>query len=514
MAFVVLGTHEAPQRANNMAFQFTQHRSSRRDFARAMTSAPLILGMGAAGSGGAASGSMESLGSKFSQAAQLGGTLAFDEPTRQAYAQDYGQIIHETPLAVLRTQRVEDIQRTIEFARLFKLRIGARGEGHQPFGQAQVPNGVIIDMRSFGTVHSVTRESIDVDAGADWRTVLHAAAQDGLTPPVLTAYLGLTVGGTLSIGGVGTTTFRHGAQVDNVLELEVITGNGQVMRCSDSCNRDLFAGALAGQGQCAIIKRAVLRLVPAPHTIREYVLQYADLSVLLEDQAWLMDDDRFDSIVSVLTPSNKGWSYTMLSTRQFARPVETDNGSPLSGLRYLPGSEQTRDVPYLESADSLPKVEFGKARPDLGLILPGLSAPTFLSEVLPRLNASDWGPVDRIRLFSWKRESFTRPLFRTPAEDTFVYMAFLRTQTDDQPTVASMLKGNRKLFEKTRDLGGVLYPFSAVHLSRGDWERHYGEQWPALIEAKARYDPQDVFASGPDIFGRHGNHRDGASATA
>ena len=37
----------------------------------------------------------------------------------------------------------------------------------------------------------------------------------------------LTVGGTLGIGG--ETTCRYGAQVDNVLELDVVTADGQLV---------------------------------------------------------------------------------------------------------------------------------------------------------------------------------------------------------------------------------------------------------------------------------------------
>jgi cytokinin dehydrogenase len=65
--------------------------------------------------------------------------------SRQTYAQDYGQIIHEEPSAVLRPASVEDIRRMVGFARRFGLRIAARGQGHQPFGQAQVSGGQVID---------------------------------------------------------------------------------------------------------------------------------------------------------------------------------------------------------------------------------------------------------------------------------------------------------------------------------------------------------------------------------
>jgi FAD/FMN-containing dehydrogenase len=76
----------------------------------------------------------------------------------------------------------------------------------------------------------------------------------------------------------------------------------------------------------------------------------------------------------------------------------------------------------------------------------------------------------------------------------------LRTPTTDPNPVARMLAGNRTLFERSRDLGGTLYPFAALELSSLDWRQHYGAAWPALAQAKRRYDPDGVFASGPDLF--------------
>lgn len=420
--------------------------------------------------------------------------------TPAAMRQDYGQIVHEQPSAVLRPGSVEDISRMVGFARRVGLPIAARGQGHQPFGQAQVNGGVVIDMRSLRAVHSVSADRLEVDAGADWRGVLQAALSHGLTPPVLTAYLGLTVGGTLSIGGVGTTTFRHGAQVDHVRELQVVTGEGQVLTCSETSHRDLFEVALAGQGQCGIITRAVLRLVPAASMVREYALPYPDLGTLLRDGALLTEDGRFDGAVGLIAPSEERWSYTLTTTRQFSVPDAPDDAALQAGLAHLPGSERARDMGYLQHADGIRNVEFGPSRPDLGLCIPGSMAGSFIGATLPRLTAEDLGTVSGIRVFFWKRGPFGRPLFRLPDEGTFVYMAVLRTPTTDPNLVARMLAGNRSLFERNREAGGTLYPFSAVKVSGIEWQRHYGAAWSALTHAKRRYDPDHVLASGPDLF--------------
>lgn len=65
-----------------------------------------------------------------------------------------------------------------------------------------------------------------VDAGGEqlWVDVLRASMAHGLTPVSWTDYLHLTVGGTLSNAGISGQAFRHGPQISNVLELDVITG--------------------------------------------------------------------------------------------------------------------------------------------------------------------------------------------------------------------------------------------------------------------------------------------------
>jgi len=432
---------------------------------------------------------------------RLTGTLHVDDASRRAYAHDYGQIVHEYPEAVVRPGSIGDVVEVVRYARRNGLRIAARGFGHQPFGQAQVGGGIVIDMQSFQTVHSVEDDHVTVDAGADWAAVLKASLDRARTPPVLPAHLGLTVGGTLSIGGLGLATLHHGAQIDHVRELQVVTGEGVVVTCSEREHGDLFEAVLAGQGQCAIITRAVLDLVPARPMLREYVLPYAGLPALLQDQQAVLHDGRFDGAVATIVPSPMGWMYMLQAVRHFTPPDLPDDAASMAGLHHVARSEQTRDLGYLEHAAASPPFDPVKSHADLGLLIPGPAAERFIGDMLPRLTASELGEAKAMRVFTWNRDLFTRPLFRVPEADTCVYLALLRAETTDRDIVDRMLAGNRSLFEHNRDLGGTLYPYSALELTRRDWRQHYQRSWRALIAAKRRHDPDNVFASGPDLAG-------------
>jgi FAD/FMN-containing dehydrogenase len=90
-------------------------------------------------------------------------------------------------------------------------------------------------------------------------------------------------------------------------------------------------------------------------------------------------------------------------------------------------------------------------------------------------------------------------MFRVPAENSILGFAVL--QGASTPAILDQKMAiNEQLYKDSRGLGGTLYPFSTVRLSRHDWQLHYGPQWEALVKAKDRYDPGNVFASGPDIF--------------
>lgn len=141
-----------------------------------------------------------------------------------------------------------------------------------------------------------------------------------------------------------------------------------------------------------------------------------------------------------------------------------------------------------------------RPHPWLDLFVADAAVDAFIGDTLARLSPDDLGPFAPILLFPLRRDRFTRPLFRLPESETVFLFDLLRTAPADAGAVARLVDANRELFERNRLLGGTHYPISALRLSRHDWQRHYGPQWTRLAAAKRRFDPDDVLASGPDIF--------------
>lgn len=438
----------------------------------------------------------------------LDGVLLTDPASLSVVADDFGHIIHRQPIALLKPGSVDDIIRMVQYARQQGLMISARGQGHTTFGQSLVDAGIIIDMSTLNTAPEISGDRVTVRAGVMWRDVLLATLPYGLTAPVITGYLGLSVGGTLSVGGIGGSSYRFGAQVDNVIELEIVTGEGRLAVCSTSHNPALFEVALAGLGQCGIIISATLHLIPAQASTRLLILFYADLHTMLQDERLLIDDGRFDHVVGYVVPTPAGgWAIFIEAARDFTPPAEPVNSELLAGLRFIPGSEQIVDLPYFAFAVRVdPVVDAVKAagrfdlpHPWLDIFIPDSEIDDFADSIFETLTPDDLGPDWPILFFPLKSEKFTRPLLRIPDEEIFFLFDILRTALD-AAVANAMVASNRMIFERARDLGSKHYMISAIPLSHQDWKRHFQPFWGELVSAKHLFDPDNVLTPGSGIF--------------
>lgn len=444
-------------------------------------------------------------GGTFAQLPPLDGTLTTDPASLDAAADDFGHIIHRTPVAVLRPGSVEDIVKVVRFAREHNIRIAGRGKGHTAFGQSQADAGIVIDMTTLNQIHSVEQDRAVVDAGVVWRDLLLATIPAGSTPPVLTDYTRLTVGGTLSVGGVSGRSYIHGAQVDNVLELQVVTGEGQLVTCSGSSNRQLFETTLAGLGLCAIIVRATIRLIPARERAQTQRFFYPDAAAMLADLRFLIKEERFDHIRGMSVPTPGGFAFFLEATSFYTSAVELPS-NPTQGLNFIPGSQQTEDRTYFEYTDlvvqlidSLNAAGLGGfPHPWLDLFVPDSQINDFASQTIAALDPSLFLPGSLILFYPFVKARLTRPMLRVPDEEIFFLFDILRTIPHE--AVAAVLAENRLLYQRNRDLGGKFYTISAVDLQHHDWVKHFQPFWGHLVSEKSRHDPDNVLGPGPGVF--------------
>jgi FAD/FMN-containing dehydrogenase len=440
----------------------------------------------------------------------LDGVLLTDPTAVAPYAGDFGHLIHRVPLAVLKPASVEDVAHAIKFCHENSIQVGVRGQGHSTRGQSLVQGGLVIDMATLKEVERIGPDHAKVQAGLRWKDLLAVSIPMGLTPPVLTGFVGLSIGGTLSMGGIGPASFLHGAQVNNVLELDVVTGKGDLVTCSAHEKGDLFRAVLGGVGQYGVIVRATLPLKSVPPSARNYAIAYVDTVPFFADLETLRSRGEVDGIYAQISPDGHGgWVYVLLANKFFAPSSPPNDAEILAGLHFPPPALQIQNFDTL-SFDTFVDTQLAFLN-SLGLLdaLPHVWADVFVpsskvSDVvqttLAGLTPADLGPAGFVLLFPLRHvdESIA---FRLPkADSVFLFDVLTSGSTTDPNYFSNEIPKARALFERARAVGGTLYPIGSTPMSKADWAEQYGLIYPELVKAKEKYDPNRIMNPGTGIF--------------
>jgi FAD/FMN-containing dehydrogenase len=442
----------------------------------------------------------------------LDGVLLSAPAERAAAAEDWGHVVSETPLAVLVPASIDDIRKAIKFCNKHCIKIGPMsmvGNSHSTQGQSQAGCGLVIDLSGLAEIHEINAGDAVVDAGVRWFELLQQTMPLGKSPPVLTDHIDLSIGGTLSVGGIGGQTPHHGLQVDNVLELWIVTGDGKLRQCSPTKNAALFDAARGGLGQFGIIVKARVKLIAVKPLARRYTAVYADVATLIADQVALMNEGRFDYVEGLGLPQADN-SYVLLleAVKYFEPAAPPDDAAMLAGLAYIPGTATPDTLPLYDFYDRLaPIIGFTKftgewylPHPLTDFFLPRSEAAEFITATLQDTPAIDigYGPV---LIYPFPRSKVTAPFVALPNEPICVLFSLLRwAPSADPAVVADLVAKNRGVFEGVRDIGGKRYSIGSVELDLGDWIGHFGTAWPSFLTQKLLHDPQNTLTPGQHIF--------------
>ncbi|MEX1126461.1 MAG: FAD-binding oxidoreductase [Acidimicrobiia bacterium] len=184
-------------------------------------------------------------------------------PTHPDFAEStliWNAMIQQKPALVVRPLTTSDVARTVDFAREHELELSIKGGGHNIAGLALSDNGITLDMsRLNGVEVDTTHSTARVGSGCTLGEVDQATQQHGLATALgfvsETGVAGLTLG-----GGFGYLTRQYGWTADNLIEVEIVTADGQVRQASRDVNPDLFWALRGGGGNFGVVTEFVFRL--------------------------------------------------------------------------------------------------------------------------------------------------------------------------------------------------------------------------------------------------------------
>lgn len=395
---------------------------------------------------------------------------------------DYGGLIVREPCEVHTPSSVLELAACVRQLRSARTPWVTRGAGHSSGGQSLIHGGAVVEMSRLAAVIADDGRSVTVQAGIHWREVMARLVPSGRRPTVVTGEMTTTVGGTLSVGGVGETSHFEGLQIDGVRALTIVTPDGEIHRVG--ADAELARFMLAGHGQLGVIAEATLATRPRASTIAVRALALESLADYL-------------ALVDSLTAHGDGGPYPFVRGR----------------LLWLDGVPHTRVKATVGafSADlaAAPPADLGGARNasepvlhDLMAPLTKRAAPAFApcaELVLPRAHAiSIWSRLsDDVRSTGLAAHlpdgaavavvaGGPHPL--SPVGEGAVVIA-LRPKLSDEITARRVAATLRSLCARALALGASLYPIGEEPDDERWARQQYAAAWPQWSALKDRFDP-------------------------
>lgn len=162
----------------------------------------------------------------------------------------------------VRPRSAEEVASIFARATAEGIPVGMRGSGRS-YGDAALNSaGMVMDMTGFDKVLSFDAEHgvAEVEPGVTISQLWRHALPHGYWPSVVPGTMAPTLGGCAAMNVHGKNHFKVGGTGDSILEADLATPAGELLRVSRTENADLFHGAVAGFGMLGTFTRLKLKL--------------------------------------------------------------------------------------------------------------------------------------------------------------------------------------------------------------------------------------------------------------
>jgi len=238
---------------------------------------------------------------------------------------------------VLEPRSTADVAAAVAQARRRGEPLAIAGGRHSMGGQQFLSGGALLDTRKLDGVRWFDRGRalLEVEAGITWPDVIrgYLALQRGPAPAYgirqkQTGADRLTIGGAVAsnIHGRGLAAQPF---VGDLEALEVVTAEGEVVRCSREENAELFRHVVGGYGLFGVVTAATLRLVPRVCVERQ--VAQLDIEQLI---------DAFDERIAAGHLYGDFQFATAPDSPEFLRTGVLSSYRPVDGDRRIPNDQR------------------------------------------------------------------------------------------------------------------------------------------------------------------------------
>jgi hypothetical protein len=188
--------------------------------------------------------------------------------------------IDQRPRFVVMANGTADVATSLRFAQEHGIPFTVRGGGHSAAGYCLNSSGMVLDLSLMRAIRlNEKNRHVHVQMGALWNDVylFLMATGTGLIP-IGGGCPTVGIPGFMQGGGYSFVSRSYGLSVDNLLELTIVTADGEVRRISESSNtkeeRDLFWACRGGGGGNFGVVVEMEILVHQPNTPQMFTGQY------------------------------------------------------------------------------------------------------------------------------------------------------------------------------------------------------------------------------------------------
>ncbi len=400
-----------------------------------------------------------------------------------------------------------------------------------------------LDVAAFdGVLHvDPVARTADVLGMTTYEHLVEATLSYGLVPLCVPQLRTITLGGAVTGMGIESASWRNGLPHESVLEMDVMTGSGQVLTvtgAADDPHRELFHGFPNSYGSLGYALRLRIELEPAaPYVRLRHVpvgtataataairqvcadgaydgerVDYLDGTVFSPTEAYLTLG-RYEDDAAGRQPSDRtkdsiyyrsiqSERHDLLTTHDYLWRWDTDwfwcsrafgAQHPLV-RRFWPAAKLRSDVYWkLVALDRRTgfsrKLDVARRRPPREHVIQDVEVPVEQLPAFLEFFHREVG-ISPVWLCPLRLRDRDRrwPLYEMDPDTTYVNLGFWSTVPVPFGTDPDEGRVNRRIEQVVTELGGRKSLYSTAFYERAEFDRLYGG--PTYRELKRRYDPE------------------------